>query len=114
MTLLNKFKIWLDFLGFPNKHECLVRKVDIDNIYSDMIVAQSWLLPNDRPDDEITQKIYMTTLPRWNWFLSSMHEGDELWYYRFPNEMWQKLRGSHGYLILRDDNYYRYFEIAKN
>ncbi len=112
--MIEQLKTWIRFLGFPKQGECLVRKVNIDNIYIDFIEAQSWLYPHDKPEDELSIKNYMKNLPSWNCFLSSFQEGDELWYYRFPSKMWQKLRGSHGYAILRNGKYYLYFEIAKN
>ncbi|MCP4352938.1 MAG: hypothetical protein GY795_46400 [Desulfobacterales bacterium] len=86
----------------------------MSNIYSDMIEAQSWFMPGSDPGDEISIKNYMETLPDWNNFLFSYKMGDELWYYRFPYEMWRKLSGSHGYVILRNGKYYCYFELAKN
>lgn len=112
--MLNKLLIWLKFLGFPSKNKCLIRKINLSDIYSDIIKAQSWLAPDMYSENEVFVKNYMETLPVWNDFLSSLKAGDELWYYRFPKEMWQKMRGSHGYLILRNGRYYSCFELAKN
>ena len=107
--LLQKFK----FLGFPPKEKCLVRKVTIDSIYSDMVDAQKWLTPDIASDEQETKK-YLTSLSNWNYFLSSYKSNDELWYYRFPENYWKKLRGSHGYIILREGKYCEYFELVKN
>ncbi len=111
--MVNKIKIWLRFLGFPKKDKCLIRKVSVQDVYNDIGIAQSWLMPGE-VDDPSTIKNYMTSLPVWNHFMSSIKLNDELWYYRFPDVMWKNSKGSHGYVILRSGKYYDYFEIAKN
>jgi hypothetical protein len=39
---------------------------------------------------------------QWREFLARMHPGDELWEYRTPQEDWDQLMGSSGFVLIRD------------
>lgn len=38
----------------------------------------------------------------WEPFISRIATGDELWFFRLPDEYWEKLQGHQGYAIIRN------------
>jgi hypothetical protein len=44
---------------------------------------------------------YLKEWGEWNKFISNYKTGDELWYYRSPQDSWAKLAGEEGFAIYR-------------
>ncbi len=101
------------FLGFPKMEDCLIREVELHNIFADVLEAQKWLTP-EMGAGEADVKRALESNPNWTKFVEAIGPGDELWYYRFPEDRWRKLRGSHGYVIVKNRKYQQYFEFARN
>lgn len=38
----------------------------------------------------------------WEPMMAKYKEGDQIWFYRFPDRFWENLMGSQGYALIRD------------
>jgi hypothetical protein len=86
------------FIFLPSPKACLIRKINLLNIEEAFKLESQELHGKLIDSDE--KVVYKPK--SWDSFIQKMMPGDELWFYRFPDEYWMNLMGQQGYVILRD------------
>lgn len=82
------------YRNFNVKEEWLVKKVNIDEVEHAVTEIKEEV---DKQDPETPY-----SLDELRWFTEQIIEGDEIWYFDTPQEMWVSLSGANGYALMRN------------
>lgn len=85
---------------------CATSGKNSDSGYRHFSVKEEWLVKKVNVaelEKEINSlnKPSSFSLNEYEWFKSQITEGDEIWYFNTPDQMWRALYGAKGYVLIR-------------
>lgn len=97
---MNILKYLYSYLKPISPTDCLVKKIHISKL-ADALANEDKEFFKKRGSKPKQYYEQMIASGAWKKFLSMLEPEDDLWFFRFPDSYWKKLKGRQGYVILR-------------